>query len=61
MATRNANSATNNANVLQWTYSTKIALHTDRETSAHALHAELDSIHNLGVGVTAASPFTVLA
>ena len=61
MATRNSNNANNRANVLFWSYSTKIVTLTDRKTSAHALHAELTAVNNLGVGVTTANPFTVLA
>jgi hypothetical protein len=61
MATRNSNAATDNANVVLWSYSTKIVKLTDRKTSAHSLHAELSAVNNLGVGVTFASPFTILA
>ncbi len=61
MATINFTSSENNANTVLWSYSTKIVLHTDRPTSTHDMHAEVLAYNNLGVGVTAGSPFTILA
>jgi len=61
MATINATASDNRSNVLFWSYSTKLVTLTDRKTSSHSLHAELTAVNNLGVGVTHASPFTVLA
>jgi len=61
MATKNFTSSANRANVILWSHSTKIETHTDRKTSAHASHAEIAAINNLGVGVTATNPFTILA
>lgn len=60
MATINGNSATNNVNQIGYSYSTKLVFLTDRETSADALHAEIESVEALGVGVTATNPFTNL-
>lgn len=60
MATINSNSTTNNVNHVVWSYSTSIALHTDRDTSADSKHAEIYRIDNLGVGVTMTSLFTNL-
>ncbi len=60
MATINGASTTNNVNHLTWSYSTAIPLHTDRATSVDALHAEIQRAENLGVGVTATDPFTLL-
>jgi hypothetical protein len=60
MSTINAVSTTNNVNAVVWTYSTAIALHTDRDTSADTRHAEIYRVDNLGVGVTATDLFTLL-
>lgn len=61
MATINGNSATNNVNQTLWSYSTKLVYHTDRDTTSHARHAEVDAVENLSVGVTTTNPFTILA
>ncbi len=61
MATKNFTSSANRINVLLWSYSTKMATYTDRKTTSRAAHAEGTSINNLGVGVTATNPFTILA
>jgi len=61
MATKNFTSSANRANVIFWSYSTKIANFTDRKTTSRALHAEGTSLNNLGVGVTVTNPFTILA
>lgn len=61
MATKNYISSANRANVLFWSYSTKIANFTDRKTTSRSAHAEGTSLNNLGVGVAATSPFTILA
>jgi hypothetical protein len=61
MATFNFASSTNNVNQVLWSWSTKIELRTDRPTSAHNLHDAVDSVENLGVGVSAGEPFTILA
>lgn len=60
MATFNANSATNNVNAVLWSYSTRLVWHTDRDVSGTSKHGEVESVHNLGVGVTAGDPFTLL-
>lgn len=60
MATINGNSAINNVNAVLWSYSTKIAWHTDRAVSGTALHGEVQALENLGVGVTETDPFTNL-
>lgn len=60
MATFNSNSSTNNINQVSWSYSTKIAYHTDRAVSGTALHGEVEADENLGVGVAAGDPFTLL-
>ena len=60
MATINSNSVTNNINQVLWSYSTKLAYHTDRAAGSNNLHDEIQSLENLGVGVTATSPFTNL-
>jgi hypothetical protein len=61
MSTINFTNSDNNANVILWSYSTKLSTHTDRKTSSHAAHAEIAAVENLGVGVTATDPFTILA
>lgn len=60
MATFNATSSTNNVNQVLWSWSTKIELRTDRPTTSHNLHDAVDSVENLGVGVAAGEPFTIL-
>ena len=60
MATFNANSRDNNVNQVLWSYSTRLVWHTDRPTSLHDMHAEVMSVHNLGVGVATGEPFTLL-
>jgi hypothetical protein len=60
MATFNANSRDNNVNQVLWSYSTRLVWHTDRPTSLHDMHAEVDSVQNLGVGVASGDPFTLL-
>ncbi len=63
MATFNATSSTNNANQVLWSYSTKLTFHTDRESGSFARGAEVttSSVNNLGVGVSAGDPFTLLS
>ena len=60
MATFNATSSTNDVNIVLWSYSTRLVWHTDRPTSLHDMHAEVMSVHNLGVGVAEGNPFTLL-
>jgi hypothetical protein len=60
MATFNFTNSTNNANIVDWSYSTRIDEHTDRKTTLHARGATVDSVDNLGVGVASGNPFTVL-
>jgi len=61
MATINGNSATNNANTVLWSYSTKIELRTDRAVGSIALHGVVQAIENMGVGITLTNPFTNLS
>ncbi len=61
MATFNSNSRTNNVNLVEYSYSTRLVWHTDRNTSSHNRGEEVDSVHNLGVGVATGDPFTILA
>jgi len=61
MATFNAASSTNNANLVLYSHSTKLVWHTDRNTSSHDRGAVVDSVNNLGVGVATGDPFTVMA
>lgn len=60
MSTFNATSSTNNANQVLWSYSTRLVWHTDRAVTGAARGAEVESVHNLGVGVAAGDPFTLL-
>lgn len=60
MATFNFTNSTNNANTLDWSYSTKIEVRTDRKTTLNARGGLVDSVDNLGVGVSTGNPFTVL-
>jgi len=61
MATFNSNSATNNVNQTLWSYSTKLAYNTDRASGSFGRGAEVQSVNNLGVGVAAGDPFTLLS
>ena len=60
MSTINATSTANRANFVTWTWSTKIEMRTDRESGSVARHGLVDSVENLGTGVTATDPFTLL-
>lgn len=60
MSTVNFTNSVNAANIVLWSYSTKISDHSDRKTTLHARHAEVNAIENLGVGVTKTNPFTNL-
>lgn len=61
MATFNATSSTNNVNPIVWSWQTTIELRTDRPSGSVALHGLLTSIQNLGTGVAAGEPFTLLS
>jgi len=60
MATLNSTSSTNNVNAVLWSYSTKLEWRTDRAAGSVALHGQVQALENLGVGVTATDPFTLL-
>lgn len=60
MATFNAASSTNDVNAVLWSYSTKLAWHTDRAVGSYARAAEVQAVENLGVGVASGDPFTLL-
>jgi len=61
MATFNSNSRANVINEVLWSFSTRLAWYTDRNTSAHNRGDEVDAVNNLGVGVARGNPFTILA
>jgi hypothetical protein len=61
MATFNATSSTNNVNTVLWGWSTKLVWHTDRPAGSVALHGQVQAAENLGVGVAAGDPFTLLS
>lgn len=62
MATINGNAATNNVNQVLWGWSTKLELRTDRAVGGVARHGVVgDTLENLGTGVTAGDPFTLLS
>jgi hypothetical protein len=61
MATFNATSTTNNINPIVWSWQTKIELRTDRPAGNFALHALVQAVENLGIGVAAGDPFTLLS
>lgn len=61
MATFNATSTANRINPVIYSYSTKIELRTDRDTSARNKYEVLSAVNNLGVGVSSGNPFTILA
>lgn len=61
MATINGNNAINTINWVLWGYSTQLDFHTDRPAGSIALHGLIQSVANLGVGVTETDPFTLLS
>ena len=60
MSTFNAASSTNCVNPVLWSYSTRLVWHTDRDVSGTAKHGIVESVDNLGVGVAAGDPFSLL-
>lgn len=60
MATFNATSSTNNVNQVLWGWSTKLEYRTDRAVTGTALHGAVQSVENLGTGVSTGDPFTLL-
>jgi hypothetical protein len=61
MATFNSTSSTNNVNPLVWSWGTTIEFRTDRAAGSVARHGLVSSLQNLGVGVAAGDPFTLLS
>lgn len=61
MSTLNATSSTNNINPVLWSLSTKLEYHTDRPAGAFSRGDLVSAVNNLGVGVTAGDPFTLLS
>ena len=61
MATFNAAGSTNNVNQVLWSFGTKFEYRTDRAVTGTALHGAVKTIENLGTGVAAGDPFTVLS
>lgn len=66
MGTVNSASSTNNSNMVMWSFSTAIDRHTAWKVSStygrgavipHTYAAQA-TLRNLGIGVTAANPFT---
>ena len=60
MATFNFASSTNNANVVLWSLCTKLELRSDRDGTSVARGGLIEAVNNLGVGVSAGEPFTIL-
>jgi hypothetical protein len=62
MPTFNFTNSTNDINQVEWSYSTKLEFRTDRKTTngVHAKYDAVESVENLGVGVTKGNPFTLL-
>jgi len=60
MATFNAASSTNDVNAVLWSYSTKLAWHTDRKVGSYARGAQVKAAENLGVGVASGDPFSLI-
>ena len=61
MSTFNATSSTNNVNTVLYTWSTKMVWHTDRSVTGVDRGGEVQAVENLGVGVAAGEPFTLLS
>ena len=57
MSTINFTGSANKPNFVLDSYSTKLSLRTDRKTSSHNRHDEVEAVENLGVGVTKTNPF----
>jgi hypothetical protein len=60
MATFNFTSSTNNANVVLWSFGTKLEKHSDRDAVSTARGGLISAVNNLGTGVAAGEPFTIL-
>ena len=59
MATFNFTNSTNNANIVLWSFSTKLELRSDRDGVSVARGGLIEAVDNLGVGVAAGEPFTI--
>ena len=60
MATFNYTSSTNNANIVLWSFGTKIERHSDRDGTTVVRGGLISALNNLGTGVSQGEPFTVL-
>ena len=60
MATFNFTNTTNNANPVLWSFGTKLEKHSDRKSGSIARGGLISAINNLGTGVAAGKPFTLL-
>lgn len=60
MATLNFTNSTNHANVVVWSFGTKLEKHSDRDGVTVARGGLISAVNNLGIGVASGDPFTVL-
>lgn len=60
MATFNATASSNNANVVLWSLGTKLEKRSDRKGTSVVRGGLIAAVNNLGVGVAAGEPFTIL-
>jgi len=59
MATFNFTSSTNNANIVEWSFGTKLEKRSDRKGTSVVRGGLIAAVNNLGVGVAAGEPFTI--
>lgn len=59
MATFNFTNSNNNANIVLWSFSTKLEKRSDRKGVTVARGGLIAAVNNLGVGVAAGEPFTI--
>lgn len=60
MATFNFTSSSNNANVVLWSFGTKLEKRSDRKGTTVTRGGLISAINNLGLTVAAGEPYTVL-
>lgn len=61
MATFNFTSSTNNVNPVLWSFGTKLEFRSDRASGSVVRGGLLEAVNNLGVGVAAGEPFTLMS
>lgn len=61
MASFNKTNSTNNANLVLWSFSTKIEKRSDRKSGTLTRGSLIAGLNNLGTTVATGNPFTLLS